>query len=107
MQETEIAIFQESLLEILSSQVEPTQILTTLEKSSKSDTMSKYVSTFDPRMVQLAADLVKQWGRRYRDRIVCEDSDIDESEQFPQQAEPSSIGSRFEACQPSDHSIKD
>ncbi len=79
MQEIEIATFQASLLEILSSQTDPAQILTTLQESSKSNAMSEYIATFDPKMVQLAADLVKQWGRRYRDRSVCEDSGINES----------------------------
>jgi hypothetical protein len=79
MQETEIATFQESLLEILSSQAHPAQILITLEASSGPDVMSEYIATFDPRMIQLAADLVKQWGRRDRDLNVCEDSGIDAS----------------------------
>jgi hypothetical protein len=79
MQEIEIETFQASLLEILSSQTDPAQILTTLQESSKSNAMSECIATFDPRMVQLAADLVKQWGRRYRDRNVCEDNGIDES----------------------------
>jgi hypothetical protein len=78
MQEIEIETFQASLLEILSSQTDPAQVLTTLQESSKSNAMSEYIATFDPRMVQLAANLVKQWGRRYRDRNVC-DRGIDES----------------------------
>jgi hypothetical protein len=78
MQEIEIETFQASLLEILSSQTDPAQVLTTLQESSKSNAMSEYIATFDPRMVQLAANLVKQWGRRYCDRKHC-DRGIDES----------------------------
>jgi hypothetical protein len=78
MQETEIATFQESLLEILSAQSSPPQILMTLQELSTPDEMAEYIAAFDPSMIQLAADLVKQWGRRYSDRKVCEDSQIDE-----------------------------
>jgi hypothetical protein len=78
MQETEIATFQESLLEILSAQSSPSQILMTLQELSTPNAMAEYTATFDPRMIQLAADLVKQWGKRYSDRNVCEDSPIDE-----------------------------
>jgi hypothetical protein len=78
MQETEIATFQESLLEILSTQSSLSQILTTLQELSTPNEIAEYIETFDPRMIQLAADLVKQWGKRYSDRKVCEDSQIDE-----------------------------
>jgi hypothetical protein len=66
MQETEIAIFQESLLEILSTQSSPPKILRTLQERLTPNAMAEYIATFDPKMIQLAADLVKQWGRRYR-----------------------------------------
>ncbi len=79
MQETEIATFQESLLETLSSQSSPVQILATLQELSAPDVMAEYTATFDPRMVQVAADLVKQWGRRYCDLNIFEDSSTDES----------------------------
>lgn len=74
MQETDIATFQASLLEILSAQSSPPQILMTLQELSTPNAMAEYITTFDPRMIQLAADLVKQWGKRYRDLDVCEDS---------------------------------
>ncbi|MGB8700071.1 MAG: hypothetical protein WCD18_11700 [Thermosynechococcaceae cyanobacterium] len=66
MLENEIADFQASLLEILSSESDPVKILTECQGLSTPDAMTKYIATFDPRMVQVAADLVKQWGKRYR-----------------------------------------
>jgi hypothetical protein len=68
MEESEIAAFQASLLEILSTQSDPTQTGQMLEDLSTTDAMTAYIATFDPRMVQVAADLVKQWGRCYSDR---------------------------------------
>jgi hypothetical protein len=79
MQENEIATFQASLLEILSTQSSPLQILMTLQELSTPNAMAEYIATFDPRMIQLAADLVQQWGRRYSELNNCADSQIDES----------------------------
>lgn len=64
MKESELAIFQASLLEILSTQSEPTQIAIALHALSAPDEMAEYIATFDPKMVRLAAHLVQQWGRR-------------------------------------------
>jgi hypothetical protein len=76
MKETDIATFQASLLEILSAQSSPPQILMTLQELSTPDAMAEYITTFDPRMIQLAADLVKQWGKRYCDLDVCKESQV-------------------------------
>jgi hypothetical protein len=64
MDETELATFQASLLEILSVESEPAEVLKMLERLPMDSAMAEYIATFDPRMVQVAADLVKRWGRR-------------------------------------------
>jgi hypothetical protein len=64
MDETELATFQASLLEILSVESEPAEVLKMLQALPMDSGMAQYIATFDPKMIQVAADLIKQWGRR-------------------------------------------
>ncbi len=60
----ELASFQSTLLEKLSSQDEPDLIKATLQQEPLSPALHDYVQTFDLEMVEIAAELVKKWGKR-------------------------------------------
>ncbi len=60
----ELARFQSTLLETLSSQDEPDVIKATLQQEVLSPALQDYVQTFEPEMVEIAAELVKLWGKR-------------------------------------------
>jgi hypothetical protein len=51
-------------LEKLSSQDEPDLIKATLQQEPLSPALHDYVQTFDLEMVEIAAELVKKWGKR-------------------------------------------
>jgi hypothetical protein len=60
----ELATFQSTLLETLSSQDDPDVIKATLQQESLSPALQDYVQTFEPEMLEIAAELVKKWGKR-------------------------------------------
>jgi hypothetical protein len=60
----ELASFQSLLLETLSSQDEPDIIKATLLQEPLSPVLQDYVHSFSPEMVEIAAELVKKWGKR-------------------------------------------
>ncbi|MBW4573847.1 MAG: hypothetical protein KME08_01025 [Aphanothece sp. CMT-3BRIN-NPC111] len=60
----ELATFQSTLLETLSSQDDPDTIKATLEQQQLSPSLADYVQTFESEMVEIAAELVKKWGKR-------------------------------------------
>ncbi|NJK30208.1 MAG: hypothetical protein HC851_13180 [Acaryochloris sp. RU_4_1] len=64
MSDSDLAHFQDSLLDILSSQSETAEILASLKKAQFGDAIADYLESFDPKMVAVAAELVKQWGKR-------------------------------------------
>ncbi len=60
----ELATFQSILLERLSSQDDPELIKATLLREPLSPSLADYVQSFEPEMVEIAAELVKKWGKR-------------------------------------------
>jgi hypothetical protein len=60
----ELATFQSILLERLSSQDDPELIKATLLREPLSPSLVDYVQSFEPEMVEIAAELVKKWGKR-------------------------------------------
>lgn len=64
MQEQDLADFQADLLEILSTQDNSEIILPQLSSQPLDEGLTSYISTFDPNMVDLAATLIKKWGRK-------------------------------------------
>ena len=60
----ELATFQSILLEKLSSQDDPDMLLATLQQEKLSPFLLDYIQTFEPEMVEIAASLVKKWGKR-------------------------------------------
>ena len=60
----ELATFQSILLERLSSEDDPDILLATLQQEQLSPFLLDYVQTFSPEMVEVAAFLVKKWGKR-------------------------------------------
>ncbi len=64
MMSNELATFQSILLERLSSQDDPELIKATLLREPLSSSLADYVQSFEPEMVEIAAELVKKWGKR-------------------------------------------
>ena len=60
----ELATFQSILLERLSQEDDPDRLLATLQQEQLSPFLLDYVQTFSPEMVEVAAFLVKKWGKR-------------------------------------------
>ena len=56
--------FQAALLELLDQPLAPDEILARLKTDEAFVPSREYVETFEPRMVEVAAELVKKWGRR-------------------------------------------
>ena len=64
LQECELAVFQETLLERLFTNNDAETILRLLQESCPSGPTMDYIVTLDPRMVEVAAELIKHWGKR-------------------------------------------
>jgi hypothetical protein len=64
----DLAAFQRALLELLGRPLSPEQIAAELRTGEAFAPYRAYVAGFEPRMVEVAAQLVKKWGRR-RDGI--------------------------------------
>ena len=56
--------FQAALLELLDQPLAVDEILARLRTDEAFAPYREYVETFEPRMVEVAAELVKKWGRR-------------------------------------------
>lgn len=59
-----LADFQSALLELLDQQLDAEQILARLHSDPVFVPYRSYIDTFEPRMVEVAAELVKKWGQR-------------------------------------------
>ena len=64
VQNEELAAFQAALLELLQSDLQPGQIVERLRSDAAFEGYRDWVATFEPRMVETAASLVKRWARR-------------------------------------------
>ena len=60
----ELAEVQAALLEALSADLPPEQIVARLRSDPALAPYADWVATFEPRMIETAAVLVKKWGRR-------------------------------------------
>ena len=59
-----LAAFQAALLELLAQGLSPEEVIARLRSDAAFAPFADYVETFEPRMVEVAAALVKKWGRR-------------------------------------------
>ncbi len=64
MQERDLAMFQDKLLKTQWTQDDPETIMNQLETVSSSEAMKDYITEMDPKMIELAAELVKRWRKR-------------------------------------------
>ncbi|MCU0533391.1 MAG: hypothetical protein MUD14_05795 [Hydrococcus sp. Prado102] len=64
MQAEELAAFQATLLEVLDRDVETIQAQ--LQDNPAFAPFQEYINTFDESAIEVAAELVKKWGRRYQ-----------------------------------------
>ena len=64
----ELADMQAALLELLAADLPADQIVAKLRSDAKLAPYADWVATFEPRMIETAALLVKKWGRREKDR---------------------------------------
>ena len=59
-----LARFQATLLDLLSRGLPPAEIVDRLRADSELAPYADYVATFEPRMIEVAVELVAKWGRR-------------------------------------------
>ena len=59
-----LAAFQAELLELLDRDDNPTRILQQLQANPRWEPLADFLANMEPRMVHVAAELVKTWGRR-------------------------------------------
>jgi hypothetical protein len=59
-----LARFQATLLDLLSRGLPPAEIVDHLRGDPELAPYAHYVATFEPRMVEVAVELVAKWGRR-------------------------------------------
>jgi hypothetical protein len=62
--EEELANFQAALLELLDTQQDFNDMRSQLQQNPAFAPFQEYIDTFDERMLEVAAELVKKWGRR-------------------------------------------
>ena len=60
----DLAAFQSALLELLAQELPADVIERRLREDAVFAEFRTYVETFEPRMLAVAAELVKKWGRR-------------------------------------------
>jgi hypothetical protein len=63
MTPAKIAQFQAALLDILDSQSDATAICASLSSLKLEAELVAYIDTFNPEMLEIAANLVKKWGQ--------------------------------------------
>ncbi|MGF1602389.1 MAG: hypothetical protein ACFCU8_10295 [Thermosynechococcaceae cyanobacterium] len=64
MTEDELADVQDHVLKTLSRPDDLETIVSLLQQSHSSNQWADYVSGFDPKMVEVAVQLTRQWGQR-------------------------------------------
>jgi len=62
----ELAAVQARLLELLDAHDDPAEVLAALRADPSLAAFADWFDGWDPRMVEVAAELVKKWGRRDR-----------------------------------------
>ena len=59
----ELAVFQTLMLEALYQSESAADVLSSLDQSIVSTELRKYVDSFEPRMLEVAIELTKKWGK--------------------------------------------
>jgi len=59
-----LARFQAALLDLLAQGYPPELIIAQLRSDPQLAAYADYVATFEPRMIEVAIELVAKWGRR-------------------------------------------
>lgn len=59
-----LARFQSSLLDLLDLGLPPDMVIARLKEDPALESFHEYIDGFEPRMVEVAQELVKKWGRR-------------------------------------------
>ena len=62
----QLADFQAALLEILARDESPEQLLERMNRHPACEPYRDYLASFELKMVEVAAELVKKWGVRSR-----------------------------------------
>ena len=66
----QLAHFQATLLDLLSRGLTPQQVIDHLQRDPQLADFQAYIATFEPRMVEVAIELVQKWGRKGHDGTV-------------------------------------
>jgi len=60
----QLARFQAALLDALDQGQAPQELIECLQRDPQHAEFAAYVGSFEPRMVEIAIELVAKWGRR-------------------------------------------
>ena len=60
----DLALFQSALLELLSQPLLVPEIQQRLRHDAAFAPFQDYIESFEPRMIEVAAELTQKWGRR-------------------------------------------
>jgi hypothetical protein len=63
MTESDLADFQSALLNILSVHEQSHTIINAIDITPECHGLRSYIDTFEPRMLETGAELVKKWGK--------------------------------------------
>jgi hypothetical protein len=62
--DSSLAHFQTKLLDLLDRVEDPQAIVRELQSDPRIAEYAAYIATFEPRMVEVAVELIAKWGRR-------------------------------------------
>ncbi len=60
----DLADFQDALLDLLAQEILPEELQSRLASDDRFTPFGDYVQAMEPRMLEVAAQLVKKWGKR-------------------------------------------
>ncbi len=57
--------YQEVLLHLLDSEMEPRTIIEELKLNPRMQSLHQYIDSLEPEMIAVAKELIKKWGVKY------------------------------------------
>tara|TARA_Y100001933_G_C18786275_1_gene474665 strand:+ start:145 stop:363 length:219 start_codon:yes stop_codon:yes gene_type:complete len=57
--------YQEILLNLLDSEMEPRTIIEELKLNPRMQSLHQYIDSLEPEMIAVAKELIKKWGVKY------------------------------------------
>jgi hypothetical protein len=71
-QDEQLGAYQAALLDLLAQPLTVPEIVARMNQDSAFTAYGDYMASFEPEMIEVAAELVKKWGRRTDDAPASE-----------------------------------